>query len=442
MNMQSRHHARAAGAGETTVLGALALILGGSAALLAGCGDEGEDDDPDAVDLAPRDEGDKMETHTPPVPPAPPGPSADENDDLVKQKKPKKDKNVGQEDIQEQYIVKMKPGGKAKDAADAVQAKPKHMFSKVLEGFAGPLSQGQLKQLEKRADVEAIEADQLVTTVTTQYMDAGGQPWGLDRVDQYYRPLNARYIYFRPAWGVRAYVIDTGIQSDHPEFYSALAMYDVFGGNGQDCNGHGTHVAGTIGGNVHGVAKQTFLRGVRVLGCNGSGTWSGVIAGMDWVARYHIKPAVVNMSLGGGYSSIVNSAVNNLANSGVFVAVAAGNNQGDACSTSPASAANVFSTAASGADDSRAWFSNYGGCVTAYAPGVNIRSTWIGSGTAVLNGTSMASPHVAGTAALYKAVYGDTPWSTIKANLVSWSPRNVISGNPAGTPNVLLYQPF
>jgi subtilisin family serine protease len=422
----------------TLILSPAALAL--CAALLPACGDE-LDADLDDDELALREQ-DKEEEHKPPPPPTPPSPSADEDEDLVKKGKPKKDKDVGKDDIKDHYIVKLKDDGDVEGAIKEVDAKPKHVFGKAIKGFAGQLSPGQRKQLEKRGDVESIEADQLVTTVAVQYMDGAGQPWGLDRVDQRSRLLNKWYIYFRNAWGVRAYVIDTGIQSNHPDFYSALAMYDVFGGNGQDCHGHGTHVAGTIGGNVHGVAKQTFLRGVRVLGCNGNGTISGVIAGVDWVARNHIKPAVANMSLGGGRSDILNAAVNNLANSGVFIAVAAGNDNANACNGSPSSAANAFSVAASDASDNRAWFSNYGGCVHAYAPGVNIKSSWIGSSTRNLQGTSMAAPHVAGTAALYKAIYGDLPWQTLRANLIAWSTFNTIIGNPSGTPNILLYQPF
>lgn len=423
----------------TLVLSPAALAL--CAALLPACGDELDADVDDLDDLALREQ-DKQEEHKPPPPPMPPGPAADADEDLVKKGKPKKNKDVGKDDIKERFIVKLKDNGDVEGAIKEVGAKPDHVFGKALKGFAGPLNKGQLKQLEKRGDVEKIEADQLVTTVTVQIMDGAGQPWGLDRVDQRARTLNKWYIYFRNAWGVRAYVIDTGIQTNHPDFYDALAMYDVFGGNGQDCNGHGTHVAGTIGGNVHGVAKQTFLRGVRVLGCNGSGTISGVIAGVDWVARNHIKPAVANMSLGGGRSDILNAAVNNLANSGVFVAVAAGNSNANACNSSPSGAANVFSVAASDANDNRASFSNYGGCVHGYAPGVGIKSSWIGSATAVLSGTSMAAPHVAGTAALYKAIYGDLPWLTLRTNLIAWSTLGTILGNPSGTPNSLLYQPF
>jgi subtilisin family serine protease len=367
----------------------------------------------------------------------------EEDEDLVKKGKPKKNKDVGPDDIKGHYIVKLKDNADPDAAIKHVDAKPTHKYTKVIKGFSGPLGPGQLKKLKERDDVESIEEDQLVTTLTTQTMDGAGQPWGLDRIDQYDRPLNSSYIYFRSAWGVRAYVIDTGIQSNHPDFYSALAMYDVFGGNGQDCNGHGTHVAGTIGGNVHGVAKQTFLRGVRVLGCNGSGSWSGVIAGIDWVAKYHIKPAVANLSLGGGYSATVNAAVNNLANSGVFVVVAAGNSYGaDACAVSPAGASNVFTVAAIDRNDARAAFSNIGTCVALYAPGVDIKSTWIGSTSKNLSGTSMAAPHVTGTAALYKAIYGDLWWSDIEASMIAWAARDRVSNNPSGTANRVLYQPF
>lgn len=425
-NLNRTRFVSSTGAAKTA---ALAPLLLGVATLFAGCLDPEQDEDFDPNELAPRDDADKVET---------PRPSADGHQDLVQQGKPQKDLDVGSEDIEGQYIVQMKPGGNPKAAAAAVKATPKHLFTHALTGFAGPLNKGQLNALMQRPDVEAIEPDQLVTTVTTQNMNAG-QPWGLDRIDQAALPLLGTYTYTGTAPNVHVYVIDTGIHSAHPDFEGrATAVYDVFGGNGQDCNGHGTHVAGTIGGKVYGVAKETRLHGVRVLGCNGSGSWIGVILGMEWVAKHHIKPAVANMSLGGGYSAIVNAAANRLADSGVFVAVAAGNNNANACDYSPASATKVFSTAASSKTDARASFSNYGKCVTGYAPGVGVRSAWKDGASAVLSGTSMASPHVAGTAALYKAL-SDEPWDKIKAKILDGSIKNMIVDNKPGTANMLLH---
>jgi subtilisin family serine protease len=293
--------------------------------------------------------------------------------------------------------------------------------------------------------VAYVEPDQLVRTTTTQ----SGATWGIDRSDQRNRPLSGSYTYTATASNVNAYIIDTGILTTHSEFqtstgsrakggYSAIAD----GRGPTDCNGHGTHVAGTVGGKTYGIAKAVRLVPVRVLDCQGSGTNSGVIAGIDWVRANHVKPAVANMSLGGGYSSATNTAVNNLAAAGVFVAVAAGNSNANACNYSPASAANVTSVAASTSTDAKASYSNYGSCVHLYAPGSSITSAWYTSTTATntISGTSMASPHVAGVAALYKATYGDASYSTIRSWLVNNATASVISGNVSGTPNRLLYK--
>jgi subtilisin family serine protease len=188
------------------------------------------------------------------------------------------------------------------------------------------------------------------------------------------------------------------------------------------------------------VAKGVLLRGVRVLDCNGSGSYSAIIAGIDWVRSNAVKPAVANMSLGGGLNSSLNTAATNLANSGVFLAVAAGNENQNACNVSPASASGVFTTAASTSSDAKASYSNYGSCVEGYAPGSSITSTWIGSSTNTISGTSMASPHVAGVAALYKGANGDAASSTIVSWIINNSTTNVITGNPTGTPNRLLYK--
>ena len=341
-----------------------------------------------------------------------------------------------------QYIVVFNddvadPHGKAKEKALKASGKLKYSYGAVLKGFAAELSDEAVAALRSDSDVAYVEQDQTVSINTTQT----GATWGIDRIDQRNRPLSGTYTYTATASAVRVYIIDTGIQTSHTQFGGrASAVYDAFGGSGQDCNGHGTHVAGTVGASTYGVAKAVKLRAVRVLDCGGSGSWSGIIAGMDWVRLNHIKPAVANMSLGGGYSSSVNTAANNLSNAGVFVAVAAGNSNANACNYSPASAANVTSVASSTSTDAKSSFSNYGSCTHLYAPGSSITSTWLSGGTNTISGTSMASPHVAGVAALYKATYGDASSSTIRTWLINNSTTGVISGNPTGTPNRLLYK--
>jgi len=312
-----------------------------------------------------------------------------------------------------------------------------HTYSHVLHGFAARLTARQLTALRGDPSVTRIEADGVVTIQTTQ---VNPPSWGIDRIDQTNLPLSNSYTYNTTAANVHAYVIDTGIDIKVTEF-GGRAVWDLntAGGPNKDCNGHGTHVAGTIGSASYGVAKQVHLHAVKVLNCSGSGTFAGVIAGMDWVAANHISPAVANMSLGGGFDASVNDALNNLASSGVFVGVAAGNSGADACSFSPASAANATTVMASDINDNRASFSNFGSCAHLYAPGVSILSTQPRNRTATFSGTSMATPHVVGVAALYKATFGDAPFSTVRTWLVSHATPGVIVGNPAGTPNLLLY---
>ena len=335
------------------------------------------------------------------------------------------------------YIVVLKEGADPRSVAAVAQVSPRYVYSAALNGFAAELNQGQLNALQHNPAVDYVEEDSRVQSATTQ----SGATWGLDRIDQRALPLSGTYNYTSTGSTVYAYVIDTGIQTSHAQFGGRAAVsYDALGGNGQDCNGHGTHVAGTIGSTTYGVAKQARLRAVRVLNCQGSGTASGVIAGIDWVRLNRTNPAVANMSLGGGYSSAQNTAVTNLVNSGVFLAVAAGNENQNACNVSPASAPAVTTVAASDRTDLRASFSNYGSCVDIYAPGVSITSTWLSGGTNTISGTSMASPHVAGVAVLYKATYGDASQSTINSWLVNNSTASVIRSNPTGTPNRLLYK--
>jgi subtilisin family serine protease len=338
------------------------------------------------------------------------------------------------------YIVTVEAGHDPQNVAANQDADTTHVYRGVLNGFAAELDSAQLRALRRSSRVALVEPDRVVTASATQNMDATGQPWGLDRIDQRNLPLSRTYTYNRTGAGVYAYVIDTGIRTSHTDFGGrAQNVYDAFGGNGQDCNGHGTHVAGTVGGATYGVAKAVQLRGVRVLNCSGSGSTSGIIAALNWIRTNAQRPAVANMSLGGGFSSTLNTATNNLANSGVFVAVAAGNEGQNACNVSPASASSAYTTAASSSTDTRASWSNYGSCVDGYAPGVSIKSAWHNGGTNTISGTSMASPHVAGVGALYKST-GDAPSATISNWINTNATPNVIRSNPAGTPNRLLYK--
>jgi subtilisin family serine protease len=336
-----------------------------------------------------------------------------------------------------QYIVTLKSGVSVSETTRKRNITAARTFGKVLNGFSAKLSANQLDALRRTRGVASIEQDGYVHASTTQ---VNPPSWGLDRIDQTNLPLSNSYTYNSTGAGVYAYIIDTGISLPNSDFGSrASNVYNAVGGSSSDCNGHGTHVAGTVGGTAYGVAKGVYLRGVKVLDCNGSGTYSQVIAGMNWVATNHSNPAVANMSLGGGFSSSVNTAANNLASSGVFLAVAAGNSYGaDACNSSPSGAANATVVAASTSSDASASYTNVGSCVDLYAPGSGITSDWLNGGTNTISGTSMATPHVTGTAALYKATYGNASYSTIRSWLTANATPNVLSGVPAGTPNLLL----
>jgi len=341
--------------------------------------------------------------------------------------------------IPNRYIITLNVEKQANAVAAVAGVRPHFVYESALNGFAADLTPQQFAMLQRHPAVASIEQDQEITLDATQTMDANGDPWGLDRIDQRALPLSRSYTYNSTGTGVRVYVIDTGLQANHPDFGTrAQNVYDAFGGNGADCQGHGTHVGGTVAGSTYGVAKGALLRGVKVLDCNGSGSTSGIIAAVDWVRKNAVKPAVANMSLGGGYSGSLNTAVTNLANSGVFVAVAAGNEGQNACNVSPASASGTYTVAASDKTDTRASFSNYGSCVDGYAPGVAIKSAWLNGGTNTISGTSMASPHVAGVAALYKGRNGDAASSTIVNWINTNATANVIKSNPSQTPNRLL----
>jgi subtilisin family serine protease len=348
-----------------------------------------------------------------------------------------------------QYVVVFKdavarPGALAQALLREHGGSLRHTYTRALKGFAARLSDGAVAALRRHPLVAYVEPDQIVTLAGTQTMDANGDPWGLDRIDQRALPLSGTYTYTATGAGVHVYIIDSGIWTMHPEFEGrADNVWDVMGLDGEDCNGHGTHVAGIVGAATYGVAKKVFLHGVRFFFyCQGLGFTSDEIAAVDWVTANHVNPAVANISPVVVRDSALNAAVTGLWNSGVFVAVAAGNQTADACQYSPASATGSFGVAASAKTDSVATFANFGSCVKAYAPGVNILSTWLLNTTMTMSGCSMAAPHVAGVAALYKATFGDAPPDTIAKWIVTNATVGAIAGVPSGTPNLLLFTSF
>src|SRR5688572_14117746 len=329
----------------------------------------------------------------------------------------------------------------AEDMASRHGGKVGHIYKHALNGFSVQMSEAEAEALSQDFRVKFVEEDGVMEAIATQT----NPPWGLDRIDQRNRPLSASYTYNWTGSGVRVYVIDTGIRTTHAQFGTrASNVFDAFGGSGADCNGHGTHVSGTVGGSTYGVAKSALLRGVRVLNCSGSGSTSGVIAGVDWVRNNRINPAVANMSLGGGASTALDSAVNNLSNSGVAIVVAAGNSNTNACNSSPARAVNAITVGSTTSTDARSSFSNFGTCLDLFAPGSSILSAWYTSNTATatLSGTSMASPHVAGVAALYKQANPSASAATIRNAIVNNATANVVTNAGTGSPNRLLYSLF
>ncbi|MBA4377053.1 MAG: serine protease [Anaerolinea sp.] len=345
-----------------------------------------------------------------------------------------------------EYIVVFKAGTAGKGVDQVVEqargngASVHFVYTDALVGFAASLPEQALNGLVHNPNVEYIEVDQTITIDGTQ----SPATWGLDRIDQRALPLNITYTYNFNGAGVNAYIIDTGILISHNEFGGrASVAYDSIGDgrNGIDCNGHGTHVAGTVGGTTYGVAKGVTLYAVRVLNCSGSGTTSGVIAGVDWVTKNYIGPAVANMSLGGGTSVSLDTAVNNSINAGVTYAIAAGNSNRDACKFSPARVPAALTVGATTSTDARASYSNYGKCLDLFAPGSIITSAWIGNDTATntISGTSMATPHVTGVAVLYlQANPGANP-AAVSTAIKNGATANAVINAGRSSPNLLLY---
>jgi len=315
-------------------------------------------------------------------------------------------------------------------------------YNDALHGFAATMSDRQARRLAADPSVAFVEQDQVFTIQTDQNNPPS---YGLDRIDQPALPLNNLYRFNTTASNVTAYIIDTGIRVTHQTFGGrAIFAFNAVGdGQNTDCNGHGTHVSGTVGGSQFGVAKGVRLRGYKVLSCAGSGTTQQVVNGINRAASDHPagQPAVGNMSLGGGISTAIDNAVRGAIADGITMAIASGNSNANACNFSPARVTQAITVNASDRNDARASFSNFGTCTDIFAPGVGITSSWATSDTATntISGTSMATPHVAGVAALYLASHtGATP-AQVQAALVNGASANRISNPGAGSPNRLLF---
>ncbi|ALG15649.1 S8 family peptidase [Kibdelosporangium phytohabitans] len=343
--------------------------------------------------------------------------------------------------VKDSFVVVLKNADQTTTLGQKYGASVTHTYKSALNGFAATMTEAQARKLAADPAVQYVQANRTLRITDTQ---PNPPSWGIDRIDQRNLPLDNSYTYSTSASNVSAYIIDTGIRVTHQTFGGrAKPGFDAItsGGNANDCHGHGTHVAGTVGGKEYGVAKAVNLFAVRVLDCNGSGTTAQVVAGIDWVTANAVKPAVANMSLGGGADATLDAAVQKSIASGVTYAIASGNSNANACNYSPARVPEGITVNASTNTDGRASFSNYGTCTDIFAPGQNIVSSWNTNDTATNNisGTSMAAPHVAGGAALYLADNPSASPQQVRDALVNAASDGKITSPGTGSPNKLLF---
>ena len=338
------------------------------------------------------------------------------------------------------YLVQLRTGADPRGVAAAVQAQPRHVWQAAVNGFAADLNDGQVRALSRHPDVQVIEQDALVTDAldTTQLNPPS---WGIDRVDQRNLPLSASYTYTATGAGVHAYIIDTGIYTAHTNFGGRATFdYNAIDTNNTDCHGHGTHVAGTVGSATYGIAKGVRLHGVKMMNCSGSATTTSAVNAINWVRANAQRPAVANTSWNFTASTTLESAIRNMISSGVFLATSAGNTGGNSCDRLPRKVETATVVASSERTDARSSFSSTGACVDLYAPGGSIVSTVRTGGAGTMSGTSMATPHVTGIAALYKSRFGEATSATVHNWLNTNATPNVISGGgTGGTVNRLVY---